>query len=203
MDRGLDHYNMWWAVILWIGLYSLIFFFLPFYKKSGYKPKTAYFAFVIAFALEMFGIPFSLYFAAWAFGINLPEGVFWGHTLINTIGHLGMYIGIVLMIIGMTLIVTGWQKIYKEYWSREKGTGRLVTSGIYQYIRHPQYTGLFLITLGMMFQWLTIPQLLMWPVILIIYIRLAKKEEGDMKKEFGMEYNVYKDETGMFFPRLF
>jgi protein-S-isoprenylcysteine O-methyltransferase Ste14 len=193
---------MWWAVIVWIVLYSLILLFLPFYRKSAYKPKSVYIAFVIAFALEMFGIPFSLYFAAWAFRVNLPEGIFWGHTLIDSIGHAGMYIGILFMGIGLILIISGWQQIYDRYWSREKGSGKLVQDGIYQYIRHPQYTGLFLITLGMMLEWLTIPQLLMWPVLLFIYVRLARKEEKDMRSEFGLEYDVYKDETGMFFPRL-
>ncbi|MDA3958716.1 isoprenylcysteine carboxylmethyltransferase family protein [Oceanispirochaeta sp.] len=113
-----------------------------------------------------------------------------------------MYIGILFMGIGLILIISGWQQIYDRYWSREKGSGKLVQDGIYQYIRHPQYTGLFLITLGMMLEWLTIPQLLMWPVLLFIYVRLARKEEKDMRSEFGLEYDVYKDETGMFFPRL-
>lgn len=54
----------------------------------------------------------------------------------------------------------------------------------------------------MMFEWLTIPQLIMWPVILLTYIRLALKEEKEMLEEFGLEYRVYKDETGMFFPKL-
>ncbi len=202
METTLEHYNMWSAVLVWIVLYALILFFLPFYKKCGRKPKTAYLAFIIAFALEMFGIPFSLYFASWAFGVYLPEGVFWGHTLINSIGHTGMYVGIACMAVGLTLIVFGWKQIFKDYWSQDKGEGKLVQDGIYGYIRHPQYTGLFLITLGMMLEWLTIPQLLMWPLILVIYIRLARKEEKEMLEEFGLEYQVYKDETGMFFPKL-
>ncbi|MBI9093912.1 MAG: isoprenylcysteine carboxylmethyltransferase family protein [Sphaerochaeta sp.] len=202
METTSEHYAMWGVALIWVILYSLILLFLPFYRKCGRKPKTAYLAFVIAFALEMFGIPFSLYFASWAFGIHLGEGVFWGHTLVNSIGHTGMYIGIVLMAIGLILIVSGWQQIYKFYWSKEKGEGKLVHDGIYRYIRHSQYTGLFLITLGMMVEWLTIPQLVMWPVMLTLYIRLAFKEEKDMLEEFGMAYRVYKDGTGMLFPKL-
>ena len=202
MENTMDHYHMWGAALLWIGMYSMVLLFLPFYRKSGIKPGSAYFAFIIAFALEMFGIPFSLYFAGWAFGIWLPEGLFWGHTLVNSIGHWGMFAGMALMIAGLALIITGWNRIYKEYWSREKGSGKLVQSGIYRYIRHPQYTGLFLITLGMMFEWLTIPQLLLWPVIIAIYVRLALKEERDMEEEFGSEFLAYKDETGMFLPKI-
>lgn len=202
MENSMDHYHMWGAALLWIGMYSMVLLFLPFYKKSAIKPGSAYFAFIIAFALEMFGIPFSLYFAGWAFGIWLPEGFFWGHTLVNTIGHWGMFAGLALMIAGLALIITGWNRIYKEYWSREKGSGKLVQSGIYRYIRHPQYTGLFLITLGMMFEWLTIPQLILWPVIIVIYVRLALKEESDMEAEFGTEFLAWRDETGMFLPKI-
>ncbi len=95
----------------------------------------------------MHGIPFSMYLVSWLFGYTLPEGVFWGHTLQNYIGIWGMYINIILFAIGFLLV---GENIYKNYWSKDKGKGQLVTSGIYAYIRHPQYTGLFLITLGMM-----------------------------------------------------
>ncbi len=202
MEYSAEHYKQWGAVVIWIVLYSLILLFLPFHKKAGIKPKSAFLAFILAFALEMFGIPFSLYFVAWAFNINLPEGLFWGHTLINSIGHWGMYVGIIFTVGGITMIITGWNKIYSNYWSKTSGERELVQTGIYAYIRHPQYTGIIAITLGMMIEWLTIPQLLLWPVILIVYIKLAKKEEKQLEEEFGIEYLVYKDETGMFFPKL-
>ncbi|MDC7246811.1 MAG: isoprenylcysteine carboxylmethyltransferase family protein [Sphaerochaetaceae bacterium] len=202
VEQTSEHFHQWGAFIIWIILYGSILLFLPFHRKSGIKPKSSYLAFIIAFAFEMFGIPFSLYFAAWAFKVNLPEGLLWGHTLYNSIGYWGMYLGIILMVTGTALIISGWNLIYKDYWSRKPGEGHLVKSGVYAYIRHPQYTGIFLITLGMMAEWLTLGQLLLWPVILIVYIRQAKKEERQMEMEFGMEYVVYKDETGMFFPKL-
>jgi protein-S-isoprenylcysteine O-methyltransferase Ste14 len=113
-----------------------------------------------------------------------------------------MYIGALCMVGGITLILIGWRRIYREYWSRKKGEGHIVETGIYRYIRHPQYTGLFMITLGMLLEWMTIPLLIMWPVILFTYIRLAKKEEREMTAEFGREYIEYKRRTGMFFPKL-
>lgn len=195
-----SHYSSWWAVLFFVGFYALLLLFLPFYKKSTYKPRGTYFAFILAFAIEMHGIPFSMYLISWLFGYTLPEGVFWGHTLQNYIGIWGMYINIILFIVGFSLIIVGWRNIYKNYWSKDKGKGQLVTSGIYAYIRHPQYTGLFLITLGMMCEWATIPLILMWPVLLYMYYRLAKREEQDMEKEFGEEYLLYKERTNMFFP---
>ncbi len=204
MDQHImDHYYSWGGVVIWIVLYGLLIFFLPFYKKCGKKPKGTYIAFIIAFAFEMFGLPFSVYLVSWIFGKTLPEGVFWGHTLFDSIGYWGMYIGVLMMLGGLTLILVGWRRIYKEYWSKDSGSGRLVDGGIYRYIRHPQYTGLFLITGGMLFEWLTIPLLLMWPVIITVYLRLAKREEREMEEEFGEHYRQYKKKTGMFFPKIF
>lgn len=87
-------------------------------------------------------------------------------------------------------------------WSKEEGKGELVTNSIYAYIRHPQYTGFMLITLAMIFEWATLSLLIMWPLLMIIYYRLAKKEEADMEVEFGRQYAEYRRTTGMFLPRL-
>ena len=195
-----SHYGRWEAVILWIVLYSLFLVFIPFYKKSQKHPTSVYLAFVVAYALEMFGIPMSLYIVTWLFGFTLPEGFLWGHTLINQVGFWGMYVGVTLSLVGALLVILGWKEIYKYYWSKEEGKGKLVTKGIYAYIRHPQYTGFLLITLGMIFEWATIPLLIMWPILAVLYYRLAKKEELDMEKEFGREYIEYKRRTSMFLP---
>jgi len=98
------------------------------------------------------------------------------------------------------LIISGWRAIYRDYWSKGRGEGKLVTTGIYRYIRHPQYTGFALITLGMMAEWATLPMLIMWPILGVIYFRLARKEEADMREEFGSAYDEYAEKTGMFLP---
>jgi len=54
----------------------------------------------------------------------------------------------------------------------------------------------------MIFEWATIPLLIMWPILIIVYYRLARKEEQDMVQEFGDQYVVYKKQTGMFLPKL-
>ena len=136
----------------------------------------------------------------WIFGYTLPEGVFWGHTLVQYIGFWGMYAGLVLYVVGGLLIISGWKSIHKHYWREEEGKGKLVTGGIYAYIRHPQYTGFLLITFGMLLEWATIPLLIMWPILFLLYYRLARKEEGYMEQEFGDEYRLYKSKTGMFLP---
>ncbi len=201
MEETLQsHFHNWFGVLFFIALYSLVLLFIPFYKKMDTKPRGTYIAFVIAFAIEMHGIPFSMNIIAWIIGKNLPEGVLWGHTLFSSIGFLGMYINIGLAIIALVLILNGWYNIYKKYWSKESGKGELVTTGVYRFIRHPQYTGLLLLSLGMLIEWATLPMLIMFPIMVFMYTRLAKREEKDMIKEFGISYTQYMGRTKMFIP---
>lgn len=202
-DAAVDHFGQWWNVVLWIVLYAVMLAFVPFYKKSQRKPSSVYLAFVIALALEMFGIPLSIYALTWLIGMKVPDGILHGHTLNQWIGHWGMYIGIAMMLAGVVLVVLGWRVIHKRYWSHEAGEGELVTDGIYAYIRHPQYTGFLLVTLGMIADWATLPLLIMWPILLAVYIRLARMEERQMEAEFGEAYRQYRTRTGMFLPRVF
>lgn len=202
METTISHFGQWSYVVIWSLLGAVFLIFTPFYKKSQRKPAGVYLAFMVAMAFEMFGIPMSMYILAWAFGSKIPEGIFWGHTLFQWIGHTGMYIGTVLMLVGIALVILGWNVVYKRYWRKEEGQGKLVTDGIYRCIRHPQYTGFLLITLGMLLDWATLPMLIMWPVMAVLYSRLAKKEEDDMLKEFGQAYVEYRQKTGMFLPLL-
>ncbi len=197
-----SHFGMWWAVALWIIIYGVFLLFVPFYKKSQMKPSGVYVAFIVAFALEMFGIPFSMFAIGWLFGFTLPEGILWGHTLVQYIGFWGMYVGILISLTGVALVISGWNRIHKDYWSKDEGQGKLVTSGIYKYIRHPQYTGFFMITLGMMLEWATLPLIILYSLLLVLYYRLAKKEEKDIEQEFGNEYIEYKQKTKMFIPYI-
>jgi protein-S-isoprenylcysteine O-methyltransferase Ste14 len=200
METTASHFYNWFGVLFFILLYSVVFLFVPFYRKMDKKPAGTYLAFVIAFAIEMHGIPFSMWVISWIIGKSLPEGVLWGHTLFQSIGYLGMYINYGCAVAALLLIISGWYQIYKKYWSKETGKGALVKTGVYRYIRHPQYTGLMLLSLGMMIEWATLPLLILFPVMIFMYVRLAKREERDMTDEFGEEYVAYCRRTKMFIP---
>lgn len=202
METLESHFHNWFGVIFFIVLYSLVLLFVPFYKKMDKKPAGIYFAFIIAFAIEMHGIPFSMYVISWIAGHNLPEGILWGHTFVSYIGFGGLYINIICAVLAFGLIITGWYTIYKKYWSKKTGTGALVKIGVYKYIRHPQYAGLMLLSFGMLAEWATLPMLLIFPIMVFMYVRLAKREEKEMLIEFGKEYQDYKKETKMFIPFL-
>jgi len=200
METLQSHFHNWFGVLFFMVLYSGVLLFMPFYKKMDKKPAGTYLAFVAAFAIEMHGIPFSMWVISWIIGRELPEGVLWGHTLITSIGYWGMYINIGCAIAALTLILNGWYNVYKKYWSKEKGTGSLVKTGVYRYIRHPQYAGLLLLSFGMIAEWATLPMLVLFPVIITMYVHLAKREEKDMLEEFGAEYREYMETTKMFIP---
>jgi protein-S-isoprenylcysteine O-methyltransferase Ste14 len=200
METTMSHFSQWGLVVIWAILGIIFIAFVPFYQKSQRKPASVYIAFMVAMAFEMFGIPMSMYVLTWIFGKRIPEGIFWGHTLVGQFGHLGMYIGSVLALIGIILVVIGWREVYRRYWRVKEGRGELIMDGIYRYIRHPQYTGFMLITFGMLLDWATLPMLIMWPVMAVLYVKLARKEEAEMEAQFGEAYRRYKQRSRMFIP---
>jgi protein-S-isoprenylcysteine O-methyltransferase Ste14 len=195
----LNHFGNWGAVITWIVIFGSFFIFLPYHKKSRTKHNKMYLAFIVASAFEMYGIPLSLYFIAWAFGIKAPVGVFWGHTLTIILGKESMPIGYILNFIGGVLILLGWKEIFTKYWRKSEDKRQLVTGGIYIFSRHPQYLGFILMTLGLLVHWATLPLLVMWPILVYRYYTLARREEKEMLDEFGESYKEYMSKTAMFF----
>lgn len=197
-----QHFGQWDAVIIWAVLFGLFIAFIPLHRKSQKRPASVYVAFIVALALEMFRIPLSMYIVSWAFGITLPVGILGGHTLQQYIGDWGMYVGFALNLVGAYLVIQGWRHIHEHYWRKDQGKGSLVTEGVYRYIQHPQYAGFILITLGLLVHWATIPLLVMWPILLFQYYRLALKEERELVKEIGDKYREYRKRVSMFIPFL-
>ncbi len=199
----MDNYGSWISAAAWFLMFGAFVLFIPLYRKADRKPAGVFLAFVFAFAVEMYGAPLSLYLCMWVFGRELPLGVFWGHTLSGQLGMAGHYVYLALLPVGGALIVAGWARIYRDYWSRDDGEGRLVTEGIYRFVRHPQYCGFLLISLAVLFDWATIPLLLLWPVLACLYYRLAVQEERELEERFKEAWHAYAAKTGMFLPRIF
>jgi len=98
---------------------------------------------------------------------------------------------------GFVLLAGAWDKLYKA-----QRTHTLATTGPYAYIRHPQYVGFILIMVGFLLQWPTLLTLLMFPILVTMYVRLAWREEREVQAEFGEAYARYAARTPAFFPRL-
>ncbi len=78
----------------------------------------------------------------------------------------------------------------------------VVTTGVYSYIRHPQYLGGLLSHMGMTFLLSGLYSLLVTPFVIVVNYLIARKEEIELLREFGDEYAEYKKRVPMFIPRL-
>lgn len=193
----------WLFLTINIVFFAVFLAFIQFRRKIARLPASATLAFIVALYFEMYGVPLTAYFFTWALGYDkvymleyLLVGVIGVEAFTILFHWFLLPVSNILMLAGLLLIVFGWRKIHKA-----KGK-YLVKDGIYHYIRHPQYLGFLMLTLGMNIQYTTIPTLLMWPVLIVLYYRLARQEEQEVSEKFGKEYAEYKAETPMFLPRL-
>ena len=78
----------------------------------------------------------------------------------------------------------------------------MTNQGPYVFVRHPQYTGFFLVVFGEgVVHWPTVFSLAAFPIIVVAYVLLARKEERQMVDRFGAEYLEYQQRVPMFLPR--
>ena len=156
-------------------------------------------AFIIALYAEMYGFPLTIYTLTSFLHLDIPLVHNSGHLWAALLGYgesgaaVEMSIGYALVAIGLILLIRGWMRIY---YSR----GRLVTEGIYGVVRHPQYLGIFIAVFGQLVHWPTIPTLLLAPVIVFAYVRLARREEARLAARFGAGYLDYRKRVPMFVP---
>lgn len=199
-------YGMWTLVMINAGIFVFfVFSFLKPKQRWEWRSMGAFTAFVVALFTEMYGFPLTVYIFTSLLGSRYPVTNPFSHTSGNllavffggseVVSGLFMFLGGVVMLVGLVIMGRAWDQIYKA-------KGELVTSGIYGRVRHPQYFGLFLITVGMLIQWPTIITAVMWPILMFLYYRLARREEKEMESRFGDKYLVYRRNVPMLMPRL-
>jgi len=207
MTHDAPAYGLWFLVTL----NSAIFIMFAF---SFFKPNTArdwrtfgaFSAFVVALFVEMYGFPLTIYLLSGWLQTKYPgldllshnAGHLWS-TLLGEKGdphfgvlHLASY---AFLAGGFILLSSAWNVLYH---AQRRQT--LATAGPYARIRHPQYVAFVMILLG--FLWPTLLTLLMFPILLGMYGRLAVTEEREMRSQFGVEYERYAQRTPRFLPRM-
>lgn len=202
-------YGLWSLVII----NSIVFIFFAF---SFFKPKTkrdwralgSFSAFIVALFVEMYGFPLTIYLLSGWLTKKFPQVDFFshdsGHLLHTLLGLKGNphfdilhILSNVLIIAGFWLLSASWSVLY-----RAQKEGALAVTGPYQHVRHPQYAAFILVMVGFLFQWPTLVTLIMFPILVLSYVRLSLKEEQEVEREFGDKYRRYAAVTPRFIPKL-
>jgi len=209
MSADAPAYGLWPLVLINIAVFGIFAF-------SFTRPRTArdwrsfggFTAFLVALFTEMYGFPLTIYLlSGWLQrrypGLDLLShdvGHLW-ETLLGWRGdpHLNPLHLFSSLVIGggFVLLASAWRVLFAV-----QQVGRLATTGPYAYVRHPQYAGFILIMLGFLIQWPTLLTLAMFPVLVWMYARLAREEEGEARAAFGEAYSRYATMTPAFVPRL-
>ncbi|WP_066340727.1 methyltransferase family protein [Azohydromonas lata] len=210
----MDHsstpsYGLWSLVIV----NSLVFVIFAFsfakpQSKRDWRSFGAFSAFLVALFAEMYGYPLTIYLLSGWLGSRFPGVDFLshdaGHLLEVMFGwranpHFGPFHVLSTVFIGggFWLLAAAWRVLYAN-----QRSGTLAATGPYSHVRHPQYVGFVLIMFGFLLQWPTILTLGMFPVLVFMYMRLARTEERDSERAFGAEWTRYAARTPRFIPRL-
>jgi len=209
MDHDAPAYGLWALVVINAAVFILFAF-------SFFKPKTArdwrtfgtFSAFIVALFVEMYGFPLTIYLmSGWLArrfpGVD-PLSHDFGHLWYSLLGFQGNphlnpihILSNLLIAGGFILLSSAWAVLYNA-----QKSGALATSGPYAYIRHPQYAAFVVIMFGFLLQWPTLATLVMFPILVSVYARLARREEQDVRAQFGEEWDRYARRTPGFLPRL-
>ena len=207
MNMDTSAYGLWPLVII----NSAVFIIFAF---SFTKPQTprdwrsfgAFSAFIVALFAEMYGFPLTIYLLSGWLGSRYPGVDFMshdaGHLLETLFGwrsnpHFGPFhmLSVMFILGGFWLLAAAWKVLYQA--QRRHG---LATTGPYARVRHPQYDAFVLIMFGFLLQWPTLLTLLMFPVLVWMYVRLARTEERDAEARFGEQWREYAAHTPGFMP---
>ena len=198
-----------WSLVLINSIFFILFatsFFKP-QSKQDWRTLGMFSAFVVALFTEMYGFPLTIYLLSGWLTERFPD-INWlshdaGHLPEMLFGwkgnpHFGPFhlLSSIFVLGGFWLLSAAWPVLY-----RAQRAGKLASTGPYQWIRHPQYAAFILVMIGFLFQWPTLITLTLFPVLVVVYVRLARREEQQAREAFGDTYRAYAQATPGWCPR--
>lgn len=208
-DHEMSAYGLWGVAAINAAIF--IFFAFSFFKpetKRDWRSFGAFSAFLVALFAEMYGFPLTIYLLSGWLQTYFP-GTDWfahdsGHLLEMMFGwktnpHFGLFhiASYVFIGLGFWLISSGWTDLHAAQQRHE-----MATAGLYTRIRHPQYVGFIAVMFGFLLQWPTLLTLAMFPVLVIMYVRLARNEEREAIAKYGDAYRRYIAQVPAFIPKF-
>jgi protein-S-isoprenylcysteine O-methyltransferase Ste14 len=200
-------YGLWTLVLLNSAVFLLFAFsFARPRTRRDWRSFGAFSAFIVALFVEMYGFPLTIFLLSGWLSRRYPSldltshgaGHLWNSLLGWTgdahLSPLHLLSG-VLIFAGFALLAAAWDALY-----RAQRSGRLATTGPYARVRHPQYVAFVLIMLGFLLQWPTLLTVAMFPVLVVMYVRLASGEEKDSRARFGEAWERYAARVPRFLP---
>ncbi|HHQ45378.1 MAG TPA: isoprenylcysteine carboxylmethyltransferase family protein [Candidatus Altiarchaeales archaeon] len=189
-------FGRWDIALVNILFFSVFIILLPYQGRAEWRSKGLYTAFIVSLFAEMYGFPLTAYFMASHLGTSTSNYTPSRHLSFTFMGEdfmlpTAMIAGGVITVAGLILVVVGWAQVYRSKQS-------IATGGLYKYVRHPQYTGILMVTFGWLIHWPTLPTLLMWPVLSASYYKLARREKKFLQEKYGKQFEEYRDKTPMF-----
>lgn len=207
MNETAPAYGLWSLVVINSAIFILFAFsFIKPKTKIDWRSLGAFSAFIIALFVEMYGFPLTIYFLSGWLQSKFPQSDIFahgsGHLWQTLFGFKGDPHTNPIHLLSNIMIFAGFYLTYRAWLvlHAAQKEGKLATSGPYSRVRHPQYDGFVLVMFGFLLMWPTLLTLLMFPVLVMVYIRLARQEEKLVRKEFGEAYDEYARSVPAFFP---
>lgn len=106
-----------------------------------------------------------------------------------------------LLIPGAWLAINGVKEVTLRVAETHKAD-KIVITGVYSIVRHPQHLGALLAHVGISFLLSAWYSLLFTPLMVVLIYLISRKEEDELIREFGKEYEDYKKMVPMLIPKL-